>query len=95
MPLLKPVTPVVAAGRPQGGRERRVGWWGLGWSGDRLSPSVLDWGQLGPLCGLPRIESEWRCPLPEMMVLGAHRNEVIQPIGPLEIHLTFVVAEGA
>ena len=26
---------VVAAGRPAGGRERRVGRWGLGWPGDR------------------------------------------------------------
>jgi hypothetical protein len=30
-----------------------------------------------------------------MMVLGTHRNEVIQPVGPLEIHLTLVIAEGA
>jgi len=33
----KAVVPVVAAGRPQGGRERRVGRWGLGWSGSRIS----------------------------------------------------------
>jgi hypothetical protein len=39
---------VMAAGRPGGGRERRVGWWGLGWSGDRQSTSCrLDWGSVG------------------------------------------------
>jgi hypothetical protein len=30
-----------------------------------------------------------------MMVLDTHCNEVIQPVGSLEIHLTLVVAEGA